>query len=339
MTKIISIGIIGTGFGKVIAQNFKAVDPSIKIYFSGRSKEKLETVANEVSADGVYSTWQELILDPKIDFVVIASYSGAHKEMFEFAAKAGKNILVEKPAALLSSEIDEMIKSVTDKSTIIAVNHEGRFHPVISYLKGLIESGKLGSIMTLRIGAYLNWYSNPEYVENWGNNKDLGGGQIFSVGTHQIDLARYLLNNPLINSGSVQGISFPNPKFSKDATGDSQFVAYFKTDSNTSIQLYNDCYCFGYKDFTIEIIGSNGIVLYSDQRGLKTNFSNSAPMDSIEWHDPMPEITLGNSLVSKSMKYMAKALIESIKTGKSNHIFCSLQDEKENLKLFEKYEK
>jgi len=127
MTKTISIGIIGTGFGKVIAQNFKAVDPTVKIYFSGRNKEKLEAVANEVSADGIYSNWQELVMDPKIDLVIIASVSSVHKEMFEFAAKYNKNILVEKPAALLATDVDEMDKSFTAKNKIAVVIKKNTF--------------------------------------------------------------------------------------------------------------------------------------------------------------------------------------------------------------------
>lgn len=333
----LTIGIIGTGFGKMIGLNFKAVDPSVKIYYYGRSKDKLETAVKEVGAEGTYDSWQELVKDPKIDLVVIANHSSGHKEVFDLATKYDKNILVEKPAAITSSEISEMNKSFSSRDKIVVVNHEGRFHPVITYIKDLIDSKKLGDIMTIRMGAYLNWYSNPEYKENWNNYKLFGGGQIFSVGSHQLDLIRYLLNFPQVISGSVQDIVYPDIRFKNKPTADSQFTAHFKTDKGTSIQVFNDCYCFGYKDITIEVVGSKGIVMYSDTKGLKTSFANSEPLTEVKWIDPITEVTLGNSILSKSMKYMAKALIESIKHNKKDTRFCTLLQEKENLELFEKY--
>lgn len=334
-----NIGIIGTGFGKIIGLNFKAIDPTVNIFFAGRNKEKLEAVVKEVEADGIYNSWQELVADPKIDLVVIASHSGAHKEMFELASKNSKNILVEKPAALLASEVEEMDKMFSGKDKIAIVNHEGRFHPVISYIKDLIDTKKLGDILTIRIGAYLNWYSNPEYKENWNQDKEQGGGQIFSLGSHQIDLARFLLGSPEVINGSVQDLVYQDPRFVNKATAESQFTAHFETRVGTSIQVFNDCYCFGYKDFTIEVIGSKGIVIYSDQRGLKTSFSNVEALQDVVWIDPIPEVTLGNSILTKSMKYMAKALIEKLKEKKEDNRFCTLLEEKENLELFEKYKK
>lgn len=332
-----NVGIIGTGFGKIIGLNFKAVDPSCNIYFWGRNEEKLKKSVEEVGAIGTYSDWKELTSDPKIDLLVIASHSGGHKEMFDFACKYNKHIIVEKPASLKSSEVLEMINNFKSKDKLAIVNHEGRFHPVISYIKDLIGTKKLGDIMTIRIGAYLNWYSNPEYKENWNQSLELGGGQIYSIGTHQIDLARFLLSNQKIKRGSVQDLIYQDLRFEKAVTSDSQFTAHFETEDGVSIQLFNDCYCFGYKDFTIEVIGSKGIVMYSDVRGLKVSFSNKEQLTDINMVDPMPEITLGNSILTKSMKYMTKALFESLNTGKKDNRFSTLADEKENLEVFEKY--
>lgn len=335
--KVINIGIVGTGFGKMIGLNFKAIDPSCNIYYYGRDKQKLDNAVKEVGAAGVYDSWQELVSDPKIDLVVVANHSAGHKEVFDLAAKNNKNILVEKPAALLSSEIVDMINSNKANDKFVVVNHEARFHPVVSYIKDLIDSNKLGDIMTIRMGAYLNWYSNSEYKDRWDNDKSLGGGQIYSIGTHQIDLARYLLGNPEFVSGDVQSIVYPDTRFTNKPTAESQFSAHYLTKDNTSVQIFNDTYCFGYKDLTLEVFGSRGIVIYSDIKGLKVSFSNSEPLSDVKLIDPMPQITLGSSLISRSMKYAAKAILDSLKGGTLDSRFSRLIDEKENLELFEKY--
>lgn len=334
--RIISIGIIGTGFGKEIAKNFMAVDPTCKVYLSSRDVEKTKKIAKEIGASGTFDTWQEMITKPEIDLIVIASVSFLHKEMFDVVVKTGKHILIEKPAALTSQEIDEMSKQVRPNQ-IVVVNHEGRFNPIVGKMKECINTNKLGNILTIRCGAYLNWFSNPEYKEGWNNYKEKGGGQIYSIGTHQIDLVRYLLDMPKINIGMVNTYCVKDLRFSDVISADTQMVSQFVTENNASLQIFTDDYCFGYKNFIIEIIGDKGVIIYSDLNGLKVSYSNTQPLEDVAWTDPLLEINLGRSILSKSMKYMAKALIDSIKSGVVNKNFCTLSQAKDNLELFEKY--
>lgn len=336
MQSNLKVGIIGTGFGKITGLNFKAIDPSIKLYYSGRDKDKLIKLKEEIEIEGIFTDWKELITSVDLDLLVIASISSQHKEMFDFASQFNISILIEKPAALSSTELTEMDTNRNEKNLIV-VNHEGRFNPVVDYIKDLIDTEKLGKILTIRSGAYLNWYSNEEYKETWNQKKDLGGGQLYSIGTHQLDLILYLLGSPKITDGNVQTMIFKDSRFLEEPTSDSQFSAHFTTSEGTSIQLYNDCYCFGYKDFTLEVLGDKGIVIYSDQRGLKISYSNKQPLEEIVLKDSIPTVTLGNSILTKSMKYMVKALLNSITTGKYDPRFCSLEDEKFVLYLFEKY--
>ena len=79
--------------------------------------------------------------------------------------------------------------------------------------------------------------------------------------------------------------------------------------------------------------------MYSDQLGLKASYSNTEQLGDVNWKDDKFEITLGNSILTKSMKFMVKQLLESIKKGKYDNRFCTLKDEATNLELFEKYKK
>lgn len=335
----IKVGIIGTGFGKIIGQNFKAIAPNVKLFFTGRDQKKLHSVQKELNAEGIYPTWQEMVRDPQINLLVIASHSSAHKEMFTLASKYCKNILIEKPAALNSKEVIEMQQLQSESSSLknIVVNHEGRFHPVVSCLKKLVSKNQLGEILTFRTGAYLNWYSNPDYKENWNQYSDQGGGQILSIGTHQIDLARHILDNPQIIDGNVQTSCYADMRFSSHADAETHFTAHFITQNNTSIQIYNDSYCFGYKDFTIEIVGSKGIVMYSDQKGLYLSQHNSESLKKIEVNGDLDLIPLGNSILSKGMKYEINPLIDLMNGKSADPRFCSLADEAVNLEILEKY--
>lgn len=332
-----NIGIIGTGFGKTIAQVLKAVGPTCNIFLVGNNPEKTKRIANDLSAAGTYPDWKSLIADPKIDIVVIASPSHLHREMFETAVANNKHILLEKPAATSASDIDAMAKLAEGYDKIIAINHEVRFHPIVQYLKNLIDEKKLGDILTVRQGAYLNLFSSPDYHGGWYNEKDKGGGQIFAIGSHQIDLALYLLNEPEIVSGSIQTSTYHDPKFTVEVTADSQFVGHFKTKSGASLQMFNDTYCFGYKDIIIEIVGSKGIALYSDTQGLRVSFANSEPLKSIEADDPLASIAIGNSILTKAMKYHAVAFLEAVTTNRPNSVACTLEQARGSLEAIERY--
>ncbi len=337
MQNQLKIAIIGTGFGKVIAQNFRAIDPSIEISMSGRTPAKLEKIAEEIRDVKTFLDWQEMLKSQKFDLIIIASVSSAHKEMFDFALQFDTPILIEKPAALNSKELCEMIASASKKKQRVVVNHEARFSPVVAYLKVLIAERKFGKILTIRSNAYLNWYSREDYKENWNQKLELGGGQVYSVGTHQLDLVNYLLGTPFITTGCLNKIAYQDSRFEEPATSDSQFSATFVTSDEVSIQLANDTYCQGYKDFTLEIIGTKGIALYSDQKGLWVSYSNNQPLEQIKIEDTMPEITLGNSLISRSMKYMVKAIIAGIKNNDFDDKFCQLSDEFKVIETFEKF--
>lgn len=335
--RVVTVGVIGLSFGKIIAQAFKAVDPSCQVYLAARDYQKAKNVVQEIGANGAFETWQELASDPKIDLVVIASPNNLHREMFEFSLTHNKHILLEKPAAPTSNDIQKMKELSLKNDRIIVVDHEARFHPVILYLKKMVECGELGDILTIRVGAYLNWFSRPDFQGHHILTKASAGGQISMIGVHMIDLARFLSGLPEIKSGSVQTKSFQDPRLNMTVDAETQFAGQFMTADLTSLQLFNDTYCFGYKNFVLEVLGSKGIALYSDTEGLRVSFSNDQPLTPVKIEDPLPHISLGNSLLSRSIKFLASALLASMKTGKIDSRFCTLTQAQENLLYLEKY--
>lgn len=333
----INVGVIGLSFGKTIAQAFKAVDPNCQVYLAARDYQKTKNVAQEIGADGAFETWQELASDPKIDLVVIASPNNFHREMFEFSLVHNKNILLEKPATPTSGDIQKMKELSLKSDRIIAVDHEARFHPVVLHLKNMIETQELGTILTIRISAYLNWFSRPDFQGHHILTEAAGGGQLNMIGVHMIDLTRYLLGLPEIKSGSVQIKSFQDPRLNMTVDAETQFAGQFITADSTSLQLFNDTYCFGYKDFVLEVLGSKGVAFYSDTQGLRASFSNDQPLNPVGIDDPLPHVKLGNSLLSRSIKFLALAFLESIRSGKTDPRFCTLAQAQENLEYLERF--
>src|SRR5690348_10936884 len=101
MTKV---GIIGAGFGaKIHIPGFKSLPDVQVVGIASRSTEKVETIAkqNEIIA---FASWKELITDPQIEAVSIATPPSLHYEMASFAIKNGKHVFLEKPIAMDATE-------------------------------------------------------------------------------------------------------------------------------------------------------------------------------------------------------------------------------------------
>lgn len=131
----------------------------------------------------------EITLD-EIDAVYIASPVFCHKEQAIKAAKAKKHILLEKPIALSTEEAKE-IKVVCEENNVkISIGFLMRFHGYHQKIKEIIETGKLGQIVSMR-GQFTCWY--PEIEGAWRQKKSLsGGGALMDMGIHVIDILQYL---------------------------------------------------------------------------------------------------------------------------------------------------
>ena len=150
-------------------------------------------LANEVGekyrASAVCTSVEEL-LRQDIDAVYIATPVFLHKDQAIAAMRAGKHVLVEKPAGIDSAEI-EAIKQVSREEHVkLGVGMLMRFHSQHQKMKELIADGKLGEIVSMR-AQWAFWY--PDMEGNWRQNKKLsGGGALMDVGVHCIDLLMYI---------------------------------------------------------------------------------------------------------------------------------------------------
>jgi predicted dehydrogenase len=139
---------------------------------------------------GVQKSFDDIdeFLKSDIDAVFVASANAHHYEQVIKAAKAGKNILCEKPLSLNSAQAEEMVKVCKENNVLLAVNYVHRFHPLVIKAKELIVDQKLGKLVS--IDVHFNIDFPPD--NNFRFKKELsGGGALRDIGTHMIDLLRY----------------------------------------------------------------------------------------------------------------------------------------------------
>jgi predicted dehydrogenase len=194
MGKTLRFGIIGCGgVGPTHAGALLRMDDAEIVAAADVIKQRAEDLAKQVGIPRVYTSDEELIADPDIDVVCIATPSGDHATHAIRAMKAGKHVVVEKPMEITLEACDRMIEAQRATGKKLTVIHQHRFDSATNRVKEAIDAGKLGRIILA--DAHVKWFRKQHYydVAPWrGTWAGDGGGCLMNQGIHTVDLLQWL---------------------------------------------------------------------------------------------------------------------------------------------------
>lgn len=253
----------------------------------------------------VISDYKELF-SSQIDFVTIATESGNHyKNTIDFLS-AGKHVLVEKPMALASEHMDQMIALSREKNLKLAVCVQNRFNPPVQELRKAIDSDKFGRVFTAT--ARILWNRNEEYYKqaSWRGTWAMDGGTIMNQCAHNIDLLQWMLG------GEVQEIfamteNYKHPYIETEDFGAA--IVRFKNGSIGIIEGTANVYPRNLEE-TLSVFGEKGTVVLG---GLAVNKIQTWKFEGEESHTfmdlPDPDTVYGSGHIT-AFKDFAKAIID-----------------------------
>ena len=152
-----------------------------------------EEFAKEFGARRWYQDWRDLLNDPEIEAVYIATPVYLHREQTIAAAEKGKHVLCEKPMALKAADCDVMISACQANHVKLGVAYYRHFYPVLARVNELLSRGAIGDLSLAQINAFEHF--NPKVGEPryWFVQKDLaGGGPMMDFGCHRIEVLLHL---------------------------------------------------------------------------------------------------------------------------------------------------
>jgi len=160
----------------------------------GRDEKGTREFADRWGWEGVETDWRKVIQRKDVDIVDISTPTDLHAEIAIAAAEAGKQIFCEKPIAVSFADAKRMYEAAEKAGVVHYLNHNYRRTPAVAFARQLIEAGKIGQIYHWR-GAYLqDWIMDPDFPLTWHLQKEhAGAGPHFDLGSHSVDLARYLV--------------------------------------------------------------------------------------------------------------------------------------------------
>lgn len=200
--KKIKWGILGPGkIANKFASDLRSVEGSELYAVASRSVEKARDFARNHVASKYYGSYQELMEDPEVDVVYIATPHVFHHEQTLLCLKHKKAVLCEKPFAMNRKQVEEMITYSRKQDTFLMEAMWTHFLPHFQYLKDLVYSGKYGQIRELKADFGFN---APFDKNSRLYNKNLGGGSLLDIGIYPVFMALSMLGKPKeINAQAV----------------------------------------------------------------------------------------------------------------------------------------
>ncbi len=208
--KQLGIAMIGYGgIGRVHALGYRAITfhyglPADTVRIVGVATTRPETAeraAQEIGCEVYTTDYRELLARDDVDLIDCCVPNYKHAEVVLATAEAGKHIYCEKPLAMNVAEGQRMVETVKKAGVKTQMTFNFRFFPAVIRARQLVADGFLGRVFSFRGRYYRSSYINYDKPLSWRLRKDIsGGGALFDIGSHVLDLFYYLLGE----FGSVQ---------------------------------------------------------------------------------------------------------------------------------------
>jgi predicted dehydrogenase len=192
-------GVLGCGdiTDKRGAPAINAQAESRLVAFQSRTAAQAEAFARRHGAQRWTTSREELLADPEVTAVYVATEHHRHCDDTIAAAEAGKHVLCEKPMAMSVPECRRMIDACARNGVALQIAYYRRYYPKMLRMKELLDSGAIGEPVTA--GIHLAGRLSRESITpgNWRLDADLsGGGALVDTGSHRLDLLCWLLGEP-----------------------------------------------------------------------------------------------------------------------------------------------
>ena len=181
MSRKAAVGVVGLNYwGPNLVRNFD--DLARLTWLCDIDDERRASLGARYPVARTTASYQELLDDPDLDAVVIATPVPTHYALAKEALEAGKHVFVEKPPAMRAQEMDELVALAESNDRVLMPGHLLLYHPGVLKLRELIDSGELGDVLCV-----------------YGNRVNLGivrsnENALWSLGVHDLSVILYLID-------------------------------------------------------------------------------------------------------------------------------------------------
>ncbi|MCW5655643.1 Gfo/Idh/MocA family oxidoreductase [Hydrogenophaga sp.] len=268
MSRRYRIGLIGAGrigqlHGRIIGQH-----PSCTLALVQDDEPAMAQALAELHGGRAVATADDILGDPAIDAVVVASRTETHCDLIAACVAAGKPVLCEKPIDLSLARVRDCHEQIKDRPSLVQLGFNRRYDDNFIALRRAIEAGEVGAVESMHIITRVPTPPPYRYVRE-------SGGLFRDMTIHDFDLARFLLGADPVGV-FAHGAALIDPGLAAEGDVDSAMVLMGFADGS-AVHVTNSRRCVYGLDHRVEVFGSEGMLslqnglgaplLRSDRRG------------------------------------------------------------------------
>ncbi|MEI7933545.1 MAG: Gfo/Idh/MocA family oxidoreductase [Chlorobiaceae bacterium] len=263
MTKKIKIGFIGSGWAKVAqAPAFSLMENVELSAVASPTDLHRQKFMKMFDISQGFADWRDM-LRCDLDLVCVTTPTYLHTEMVTGVLESGKCVLCEKPFALNVTDAASMVDVASTAPGFALLDHQLRFHPAVSCMKQMIDGGEIGKVYEVRAVVNLASRNRPDMPWSWWCDAEKGGGALGAIGSHLVDMNRFLVGEiSEVSCNLATSIPF-RPDLSgqpRAVTSDDHFAMMMKFGASSvalgSSSLMHVTTVGAYTWFSFEVVGS-----------------------------------------------------------------------------------
>ena len=252
MKKNYKVGIIGCG--SIFPRHKEAIDENDNfelVAICDIQKGLVESLSKKLKVKG-YVDYQEMITQSGCDLVVVASPNSLHYEQSIFSLKNKCDVLIEKPVTFDEKYIKKISDCAKENNQKAYCVLQVRLNPTVEILRKTLNQNLLGTIRG--VSLIQRWQRPLEYFSGWRAEPSIGGGTLYEVGIHYLDILQSLFGTPEVVASKVYTVKHKASEIEDTIYSILDFGDYGGTcEINISSEPHNlEC--------SISILGSNGYV-------------------------------------------------------------------------------
>lgn len=203
------MALVGLGFGeKVHLPALRDCPLTEPVALWHHRPERLEQASDSSGLPG-FSSYEALLADPRVDALVIATPPAPRMALAEAAIAAGKHLLLEKPVALETSQIEALQRQALSAGVCVAVDFEYRAVPAFMQLAALLQQNSIGTPWLVKLDWLMGSRADGSRPWNWYSQRAAGGGVLGSLGTHAFDTLHWLMG-PARQVSCLRSMAIPH---------------------------------------------------------------------------------------------------------------------------------
>lgn len=331
---MIKIGIIGFGRMGITHHSIINSHPDVEVSaIADTSGLVLNLLKKYIPGIHIYNDFNELLDKEELDGVLVCTPPQLHHPIIKMCADKGIHVFVEKPFTTEFEKASELAQLFEEKGLVNQVGYVNRYNDVFARARSYLASGLIGDVVRFKSEMFSRTVVEPEKGSSWRSKRESGGGVVFEMASHAIDLINYIIGKPDKITGSSMNTIFSLEI--EDAVS-SNFI-YKNGISGTLYVNWSD---ESYRKPTnkIEIFGKAGKLL-ADQHGMKIYLKEASEAHKLRqgWNalyitdvfKSVPFYVRGNEFTSQLYNFVA-----SISSREEPNL-CSFEEGAKTLDVIE----